>query len=441
LSALGSTDINRALLEAASMTSPERPTYLIFLTDGLPTEGVIDSQMILDNLANIATENLRLFAFGVGYDVDTFLLDSLAEDHHGASMYVLPGEPLGEIVSTFYAKISTPVLTNLNLDFGDVSVYDVYPAPLPDLFVGSQIVALGRYYRGGTTDVTLTGIVNDETQTFRYPEQIFSEESLSNDPLSSIPRLWATRKIGYLLNHVRLKGPDEETINQIVKLSIRYGIVTPYTSYLVTEPMPLGSDNQDRIVEEEFAEMESAIEVPAHGRDAVEKAVEQGAMQAADTITSPSEEVSGVVRIIGSRTFVLSDDIWIDTVFDPDRMETRQVAFLSDDYFDLVENHPELGAAFALGDRVIAFANGVAYEVVSPDAQVDPLDIPNRPITNSDESMPSDIPDHGDTLYPMPTSTPTPSKPSSIQCMGGVLPLLLLPFGLILLIRRHVLAR
>ncbi|MBU4224535.1 MAG: VWA domain-containing protein, partial [Chloroflexi bacterium] len=81
LSAVGSTDINRALLEAAALTNRERPTYLIFLTDGLPTEGETDSQRILDNLASAAPRNLRLFAFGVGYDVDTFLLDSLAQDH------------------------------------------------------------------------------------------------------------------------------------------------------------------------------------------------------------------------------------------------------------------------------------------------------------------------------------------------------------------------
>ena len=112
---------------------------MIFLTDGLPTEGVVDSQTILDNFQASAPDNLRLFAFGVGYDVDTFLLDSIAQAHHGASTYVLPGERLDEIVSAFYAKISTPVLTDLTLDFGGLPVYDLYPSPLPDLFAGSQI--------------------------------------------------------------------------------------------------------------------------------------------------------------------------------------------------------------------------------------------------------------------------------------------------------------
>ena len=149
LGAQGSTDINRALLEAAGMVDPERPAYLIFLTDGLPTTGVVESQQILDNLARSAPENLRLFAFGVGYDVDTYLLDSLAQAHHGSSTYVQPGESIDEVLSGFYAKISTPVLTDLKLDFGGMQTYDLYPSPLPDLFKGSQIVAVGRYRNGG----------------------------------------------------------------------------------------------------------------------------------------------------------------------------------------------------------------------------------------------------------------------------------------------------
>jgi len=81
--------------------------------------------------------------------------------------------------------------------------------------------------------------VEKTPQSFRFPEQVFAQSSTNSYPESTIPRLWATRKIGYLLNQIRLKGPDQETIDQIVKLSIRYGIVTPYTSYLVTETAPL----------------------------------------------------------------------------------------------------------------------------------------------------------------------------------------------------------
>src|SRR3990172_5304504 len=140
LAAMGSTDINRALLEAVAQSDRERPTFLIFLTDGLPTEGETDIEAILGNIQGQAPGNLSLFAFGVGYDVDTFLLDTLAEEHHGASTYVAPEQPIDEAVSSFYAKVSTPVLTDLRLDFGDVTVYDLQPDPLPHLFAGGQLV-------------------------------------------------------------------------------------------------------------------------------------------------------------------------------------------------------------------------------------------------------------------------------------------------------------
>ena len=54
-------------------------------------------------------------------------------------------------------------------------------------------------------------------------------------PNDFLPRLWATRKIGYLLTQIRLHGENPESVQAIVDLSVRYGIVTPYTSYLITE--------------------------------------------------------------------------------------------------------------------------------------------------------------------------------------------------------------
>jgi Ca-activated chloride channel family protein len=383
LSAVGSTDINRALLEAADLADRERPTYLIFLTDGLPTEGVIDSEDILDNLADVAPRNLRLFAFGVGYDVDTFLLDSLAQAHHGTSTYVLPGESLDEVLSSFYEKISTPVLTNLELDFGGLRVYDVYPDPLPDLFSGSQIVVMGRYRRGGTETIRLEGEVNQRTQTFTFRNQRFDTDSRgASDAMESLPRLWATRKIGHLLNHIRLHGTDRETIEQIVSLSIRYGIVTEYTSYLVTEPTALGRNAQEDIAAEEYDRSSAAPAAPSYGQDAVEKAAGQGAMAEAEAPVEGlsqvgSVTVSEVVQHVGAQAFVYVDGVWVDTRFDPDSMKTKKVAFLSDDYFDLVGARPELAAAFALGEEVIAFADGTAYEVVAEDERGDKINVPD----------------------------------------------------------------
>ncbi len=380
LSAQGATDINRALLEATTMIDRERPTYLIFLTDGLPTEGVTESSMILANLTESAPRNLRLFAFGVGYDVDTFLLDSLAQNHHGTSSYVQPGERLDESISTFYAKISTPVLTDLELDFGGLRVYDMVPSPLPDLFSGSQIIAVGRFREGGVTDITLNGEVSGARQSFSFPEQSFTRRSLGeSDTLAALPRLWATRKIGYLLNQVRLQGANQELIDQIVRLSIRYGIVTPYTSYLVTEPLPLGASAQEDIANQAFETLQAMPTAAPSGQAAVHKAADQGAMAGAEVPAAPSEDIAQKIRILGAKTFVMNEGRWMDTAFDPERDKTVKVAFLSEDYFRLVEAQPDLAAAFAIAPAVTVLIDGIAYEVVDQGTVVEPIDIPKSP--------------------------------------------------------------
>jgi len=423
ISATGSTDINRALLEAVAMAEPSRPTYLIFLTDGQPTIGETDRQKIIDNFDKAAPTSIRLFAFGVGYDVDTFLLDSLTQAHHGLSTYVQPGQNLDEIISGFFASINIPVLTNLALDFGKLNAYDVYPNPLPDLFVGSQVIVTGRYHSGATVDVTLKGEVNGQPQTINFPEQVFTNDSQNvSDASASVPRLWATRKVGYLLNQVRLHGADKETIDEIVKLSIRYGIVTPYTSYLVTEPMPLGFENQQRVAENAYQNAISAPTASASGKGAVDQSAGQGAMSQAQQAPAPimpqsngtGTESVQTVRIVGARTFVFNQSIWTDTAYDPDTMKPIQVPFLTPDYFSLVESHPDLAAAFALGPQVIVIAEGgKAYQViddgaVSPTAGPTSAPLQSQPVTLTSTSV-------SKTGIPPVTATPNPLVESFSQ--------------------------
>jgi Ca-activated chloride channel family protein len=445
LSALGSTDINRALLETAGMADQEKPTYVIFLTDGLPTQGETDSQKILDNLNADAPKSLRLFTFGVGYDVDTFLLDSLAQEHHGASTYVLPSDRLDEVLSDFYAKISTPVLTDLALDFEGITAYDIYPHPLPDLFVGSQIIAVGRYRQSGTATVSLTGEVNGQQETFSFPSQVFSERSEASEQLATIPRLWATRKIGYLLNQIRLHGPDQETIAQVVKLSIRYGIVTPYTSYLVTEDMALGAEAQNRIAEQALQSAESDAAAPASGEGAVQKAADQGQLSAAEAPLAPSDEAASQVQIVGARTFVLIDGVWTDTGFDPQAMQTVKVGFLSADYFALATSRAELGAAFALGTRVIALSDGVVYEVVEDASQVTqpvvipPTKIPAPPTSAPEAEVATPQTPRKTAVEPTDeiASTTTPGRGFIPSCSGSLIPLAVVLPGLAILVARR----
>jgi Ca-activated chloride channel family protein len=382
LSAAGSTDINLALLEALAQADRRRATIVIFLTDGLPTEGVTDTEAILENIQQAAPENVSLFAFGVGYDVDTFLLDTLAKDHHGATTYVSPGQAIDEAVSGFYAKVSTPVLTHLELDFGEIITFDTYPEPLPDLFSGSQLVLVGRYRDSGTTTIQLSGEVEGQTQNFDYLRQRF--RSVGGPDF--LPRLWATRKIGALLNQVRLQGPEEELVDQIVKLSIRYGIVTPYTSYLVTEPMALSREEQEGIANEAYSKL---LNTPTavSGQAAVERAAAESAISDAAVPMAISGDAADIVRLAGAKTFRLVDGVWIDTAYDPDTMSTKKVPFLSEDYFELADARSEFGDAFALGERVIILVGDIAYEVVGVDDAGDAITIPSAPTNETEEEI------------------------------------------------------
>jgi Ca-activated chloride channel family protein len=428
LSAVGSTDIDRALLEALNIASRSRPTILIFLTDGLPTEGVTDADSILQDARRSMRENVRLFPFGVGYDVDTFLLDSLALENRGTTSYVTPGQAIDEVVSGFFEKVSLPVLTDIQLDFGDTVVFDTYPDPLPDLFAGGQLILMGRYRSSGVETIELSGEIDGAEKTYRYTEQRFR----SSGGADFLPRLWATRKIGALLNHIRLQGPDEETVDQVVRLSIRYGIVTPYTSYLVTEPQAFGVEAREGIVNQAMDEMLAAPSAVS-GEKAVGQASAEAEFRAAEVPAALDAAAQDVVRIAGTHTFRWVDGVWIDTQFDPESMTTHKVPFLSRDYFDLASARSEFGAALSLGERVIVVIDGQAYEVVLEGESGDAFDLPAPLLEdqNGTDGGARLAPDSG--IY---TSGSEPGRGFSLPCPGSTFALSLPLIAGVLMVRR-----
>lgn len=362
LESTGGTDINGALQQAMSLVQEGRPTYVLFLTDGLPTEGEVEIPAILDNVETAAPEDIRLFSFGVGDDVDTILLDTLSQQHHGTSAYVRPEESIDTAVGELYSKISTPVLTDVELEIQGATVEDLYPNPLPDLYAGSQTVIAGKYRAGGPVTIVLHGKVNGEMQAFTYEGQ-----SLATGPgVEGLSRLWATRKIGYLLTQIRLYGENQEWVQAIVDLSVRYGIVTPYTSYLITEEDILTSEGRSNAAKEESERIQTTAE-PSSGAAAVDQASDQSELAGGSdgnyAAAAPAEEYADQVVVVGSRAFLNLDGIWTETTFDPSSMTTVKVQYLSDDYFALIAAHPELAAAFALGEQVIAISEGTAFQV------------------------------------------------------------------------------
>ena len=368
LEAIGGTNISQALLEAAHQTTSDRPVTILFLTDGLATEGIVDTPLLLTAVKEALPDNARVFAFGVGDDVDTFLLDSLAQVHRGTTTYVRPGQAIDEAVSDFYSKVSTPILADISLDFGDIVVEQLYPPELPDLFAGSQLVLAGRYREGGATTVTLKGDVNGSEQSFVYEDQTFR----SNGGDAFIPRLWATRVIGHLLTQIRLQGEQPEWVQSIVNLSIRYGIITPYTSYLIEENDIFSQIGRQMIIEDAAEEL--AAPALVSGAAAVDEAAAEAVLAEAEAplpldgaTLRPSDTSGGsaeVVQIVGAKTFVLRDGVWIDTVYNSDVHDPQEVGFATANYFDLLSAAPALGPYLALGERVLVVYAGHAYEVI-----------------------------------------------------------------------------
>lgn len=356
LNAGGSTDINRALLEAMSDADKERPTTIIFLTDGLPTVGETDAQKILDNVSAVTPPNVRLFDFGVGDDVNTFLLDSLTEKHRGTSAYVRPGEDIEETVSAFYAKVSTPILSDLKIDFGGIETYDVYPYPLPDLFAGTQLVIAGRYKTGGATKITLSGNLNAQPQSYEYQDLSFNRDGGDD----FIAPLWATRKIGYLLAQIRLHGEDKEAVDEITALAIRYGIVTPYTSFLIQQDADVFSQQGRTSAGSSVQQNAPSPTSAPSGAGAVQDSQTNKALQEADSAPASSE---GALKHVGDKAFIQRAGVWTDTTFVPESMTTTKIAFGSDAYFQLLEQHPEWSKYVSVGAQVIFVVNGTAFEI------------------------------------------------------------------------------
>jgi Ca-activated chloride channel family protein len=384
--ALGGTNINLALLEALSQQEyqgtpgSERPLVVLFLTDGLPTEGITEIEQILNNVAASADGSLRLFAFGVGDDVNTELLDTLAEDNRGLVRYVRPGEKIDEEVSALFSRIQTPVLTNLTLDFGDVIVDEIFPPVLPDLYSGTQITITGRYRlpggSSGKTQVVLTGQVNSRPETYTYQVD-FGSGTDRQGSTAYIARLWATRKIGYLLGQIRHQGENQEWVDAIIQLSLRYGIITPYTSFLIEEPDILAGEGLDRAADE----LLESYSGPAVGAEAVDKADAESSLRAAESIPGPvyaGNSPTGVadqplVKYLDDWTFYYWDGTWVDSQFDPGIMEPITIGFGSDAYFDLISFQPELAKILALGEQVIFLIQGQAYQITPGEGDLSEL--------------------------------------------------------------------
>jgi Ca-activated chloride channel family protein len=265
---------------------------------------------------------------------------------------------------------------------------------MPDLFRGTQVTLIGRYRNPSDVRnavLRLRGRTGAATRTFTYNDVDFPLNEERNDFL---PRLWATRRVGWLMEQIRTNGEQKELTDEIVDLGTRYGIVTPYTSYLAVEPerasVTVRSEGDLRALPMSRPSVSgrrggvggsgaaTARDMPAPppkeaakattGAVAVQQSKRERAQQEAVTIDAEDDalRVKTGAQKVGDKTFYLREGVWVDSEFKAEaKLPETTLAFGSDEYFDLIKREPQLARFFSLGERVLVVYKGRVYRVSS----------------------------------------------------------------------------
>lgn len=389
LDAMGGTNISEALemaISALNKSESKNPRFIVFVTDGKPTAGLTDPEEILKSVSAKNTENIRIFSFGVGDQLNAELIDNVAEQNGGVSDYVSEEEDLEIKISSLFSKLTHPVLTDVSLQFNNVEVSQIYPRKIHDVFKDSNILILGRYSKPGAARITLTGSIKGSPVKLDF-EADLPERQNEN---AFVAKIWATRKIGFLLDQIRKNGSDEELKNEIITLAKRYGILTPYTSYLVLEDNEqLGPNLRSSMIPQSmpsaaFDEGKAKYSVDrlqslSDGAEAVGASREMNSLKMAaepqSYSMSPSQSRrdghtnSGLKnpdqKQVDAKTFYLIDGKWVDSEI-RDQKPQITIRSMSDAYFKLCGKYPELARFLSAGERVIVKFAGKIIEI-SPD--------------------------------------------------------------------------
>lgn len=398
----GSTNINGALERCLGMLKDSsRPAYVIFLSDGLPTTGETGEAAIVAASESANDVRARVFPFGVGYDVNSRLLDRIARANYGQTDYVRPDEDIEVAVSKLYGRIGAPVMTDVALEFDveDARLEDgpvvnrVYPSGVLDLFAGDQAVIVGRYRKPGDAKVTLRGEVRGDKQQHSFPAELVEESE--DDTNAFVARLWAMRRVGEIIDEIDLKGKNEELVNELVALATKHGIVTQYTSFLADET----ANHNELAGNRARAGGELSSLERYRGRGGFDQRRAKLGLQTADAparafggrgggaaTTAPAAEealqgqlrnnafwydagqdrsrVAQNIRQVGRKTFFQRGQRWVDSsVNEQEEQNAQKVQRYSDEYFALVARHGRHVAQYlAIEDPVVVKLGGTVYE-------------------------------------------------------------------------------
>ncbi len=360
LVARGGTAIEDALTSSlGQFTDSSAPKMLVFLTDGAPNIGESDPEALAKTAKKLNLHSARVFVFAVGADVNAKLLDRLAEDGGGTCDYILPKEDLRARLTEFYDRISSPVVTNIAIRFEDLKVEELYPRRTPDLFKGRQLILFGRYFAdesGPSKKVVMTGRVNGEEVSFEYSLH-FPVQNPKNDFL---PRVWAGRKVAFLLDEIRRNGKNQELVDEVIRLAKQHGIVSPHTSCRVTRGVRTGASEEVLRSRLTFGkEYEQKATRTLSENDDSWDLFYSGVTSSGRTET----QVMQKMRMIGPKTFYCTDGVWYDSVYDPAKhKEVTPLKVRSDECTKLLETKPGIARYLSLG-RVVVVYQGTAYRI------------------------------------------------------------------------------
>jgi Ca-activated chloride channel family protein len=394
LQANGGTNIDGALDRALASSHPKqldderddsnrrvlgRLALVLFITDGEPTVGERDPAAIAAHAAQLRGSQ-RLFTFGLGADVNAQLIEQLALEGHGTAQFVRPDEDVERAVGVVASRLTSPIASDLRVSVqcaGEgqcVRLVHALPEGPVDLFAGQDLVLLTRYSGYGPTRLTFDG--RSARGPVHWETNVDFPAHERDNPF--VPRLWATRRIGWLSAERRQHGPSPELDEELRALGERYGIPTELTSYLVQEPQLASNGISRRDIampaSAPAAKFEAArnatVQRDAKSVDATDRLMEQvvvtGAGRAKSSTLTDTDAVRGdALRRAGNHLFAKRGDRWADVSFKEGTRVVRIKPY-SAAYFAVLDAIPELRAQFAVGERVLVSGAHVAIEV-SPD--------------------------------------------------------------------------
>ncbi len=193
--------------------------------------------------------------------------------------------------------------------------------------------------------------------TFRFPERERDQDFVA--------RLWATRRVGQLLEEIRLKGENEELKDEIVALAKEFGLVTPYTSYLVQEEERMAgrvfffAPPPDVMNLDEVVVTESPREAMNKSTGAASVAASRDIRAMQEAEAAPQQQAAtGLMAVQGQMLYRTPDNAWVNVDFDPERDEVVQIKFASAAYFTFLRLYPEAGEFARLGTQMTFFFQG-----------------------------------------------------------------------------------